>query len=423
MEQVRTPSTSQTASPQGPSVKPAVVSNAASPQGDFLSLLSALEVEASSSPVWADAGTGADDGANLLGAQTLTAADMLAQSDAMAAALLQAAQGGAGPLDANNLDQPQLTAMLQEMLSTGLVAETLQMDRADDLGVGAPTTSLIGGGRAWLRNPKMPLSGAGATDASQIATLGRADLSQALANGKELVGIAAPAFIASASDKASVTLPQGMVATREVWTGDLPAVDSAAFATDPAASMLTSALSRTAERGAGTVQDSVYGSIGSTEAQDTAGLPPALTEVATGAGADSSHSGAEDRLAEQVTYWLSQKTQNAELTLDQGGQAVGVFVSLTGNDASIAFSSDQALTREWLDASTSQLRDLLNAQGLSLTDVTVSAQGQSSAHAGGQSSPDRQAARRAQVAVEMADNKAPVVRPSAQAQHKLDVFV
>ena len=80
---------------------------------------------------------------------------------------------------------------------------------------------------------------------------------------------------------------------------------------------------------------------------------------------------AEDAVAEQVSYWVSQNIQNAELTVDHDGHPVEVMVSLNGNEAHISFRSDQDETRALLDASMAQLRDLLESQGLTLSGMTV----------------------------------------------------
>ncbi|TXD16986.1 flagellar hook-length control protein FliK [Extensimonas vulgaris] len=101
--------------------------------------------------------------------------------------------------------------------------------------------------------------------------------------------------------------------------------------------------------------------------------------------ADPTQVGADDRLAQQISYWVHQTTQNAEMTVDQGGAAVQVSVSLTGNEARVHFMTDQAQTRALLDANMAQLRELLQGQGLVLTGTSVGtpAQGQGQA-AGGQ---------------------------------------
>lgn len=80
----------------------------------------------------------------------------------------------------------------------------------------------------------------------------------------------------------------------------------------------------------------------------------------------------EDQMAAQVSYWLSQKTQNAEMTLDgQDGSPVQVSISMSGNEAQVAFRADQAATRDLLGSALPQLRDMLDQQGVVLAGVTV----------------------------------------------------
>lgn len=91
----------------------------------------------------------------------------------------------------------------------------------------------------------------------------------------------------------------------------------------------------------------------------------------------------QERLTEQVTYWISETIKNAELTLDAAGQAVDVRISLSGQEAHVAFRTDHAETRALLDGETAQLRALMQREGLDLAGVTVGAQsGGSDAEAG-----------------------------------------
>lgn len=78
-----------------------------------------------------------------------------------------------------------------------------------------------------------------------------------------------------------------------------------------------------------------------------------------------------DQLSEQVAFWVQQKTQRAEMTIDRQGQPVQVQVAITGNEAHVTFRSNEQQTRDMLDASTAQLREMLEQQGLNLAGVTV----------------------------------------------------
>jgi flagellar hook-length control protein FliK len=79
----------------------------------------------------------------------------------------------------------------------------------------------------------------------------------------------------------------------------------------------------------------------------------------------------EDSVAEQVSYWVNQNIQNAELTIEHDGHPVQVTVSLNGNEAHVSFTSDQNETRALLDASVAQLRALLESQGLVLSGMSA----------------------------------------------------
>lgn len=107
---------------------------------------------------------------------------------------------------------------------------------------------------------------------------------------------------------------------------------------------------------------------------------------------DPAMAGTEDAVAEQVAYWVHQNIQNAKLTVKHDGQPVEVSVSLTGNEAHVSFGSDEAQTRDLIDGSVAQLRDMLRQEGLVLSGVTVGESGsrQGDEGAGGQKNPQRQ---------------------------------
>ncbi|MCD2512750.1 flagellar hook-length control protein FliK [Comamonas endophytica] len=92
-----------------------------------------------------------------------------------------------------------------------------------------------------------------------------------------------------------------------------------------------------------------------------------------------------DQLSEQVAFWVQQKTQRAEMTIDRQGQPVQVQVAITGSEAHVTFRSNEQQTRDMLDASTAQLREMLEQQGLTLAGVTVQ-----TGNAGGQGGSARQ---------------------------------
>ncbi|MDB5848725.1 MAG: hypothetical protein JWP29_2477 [Rhodoferax sp.] len=83
-----------------------------------------------------------------------------------------------------------------------------------------------------------------------------------------------------------------------------------------------------------------------------------------------------EAVADQVSTWIGQGVQNAELTLDGlNSERVDVKISMSGKEAHVEFRSDQPATREMLAGSLAHLKDLLSSQGVVLTGVTVSHSG------------------------------------------------
>ena len=150
--------------------------------------------------------------------------------------------------------------------------------------------------------------------------------------------------------------------------------------------------------------------------------PMGLGGEAGTAVADPAMVGAEDAVAEQVAYWVHQNIQNARLTVKHDGQPVEVNVSLTGNEAHVAFTSDERQTRELLDGSVAQLRDMLHQEGLVLSGVTVGESGRRQGDEGASSGNPRNAPRQAQVVVPAVDGQA-AGRTRVQGDRAVDIFV
>ncbi len=86
----------------------------------------------------------------------------------------------------------------------------------------------------------------------------------------------------------------------------------------------------------------------------------------------------EMQVAEQVSYWVSHNVQNAELKLDGLGLSpVEVSIRMQGNEAQIAFRTDEAATRELLERAGAHLKELLQSEGLQLGGVSVGSSGDS----------------------------------------------
>lgn len=157
----------------------------------------------------------------------------------------------------------------------------------------------------------------------------------------------------------------------------------------------------------------------------------AATAGAAGGGLnDSNARSSEEVVAEQVSYWIHQKRQAAELTLDGGnGQPVAVSISMNGNEANVAFRSDQAATRDMLNGALPELKTLLQSEGLVLAGVSVGVGGgqsnssSSSSRQGDEASSGiRRVGTRAS-APQGGDGPAAVVRRSVSSNRTLDLFV
>ncbi|MGI4779777.1 MAG: flagellar hook-length control protein FliK [Janthinobacterium lividum] len=88
--------------------------------------------------------------------------------------------------------------------------------------------------------------------------------------------------------------------------------------------------------------------------------------------------GAADRSADAMNGWLAQvvaqKNQNASLTVEVGGRPVSVDVQVKGNEAQVVFRADQAETRTLLAQAMPQLRQMMGAEGMVLSDASVAGQ-------------------------------------------------
>lgn len=150
-------------------------------------------------------------------------------------------------------------------------------------------------------------------------------------------------------------------------------------------------------------------------------LTPGSADVA-GAAAGAALS-PESAVAEQVTYWVSQGIQNAQLKLEGfGAEPVEVTISLNGQEAQIDFRTDQPEVRQMLEGALTQLKETLAREGLILSGVSVGASGQEGAGAQ-QDRRQRPNSRQATVTTQETGLSAGTQRASPVAGRALDVFV
>lgn len=105
----------------------------------------------------------------------------------------------------------------------------------------------------------------------------------------------------------------------------------------------------------------------------------------------------ETYVAEKVAYWISNDVQNAEMKLDGIGELpVEVSIRMQGNEAHIAFRSDELHARAALENASEHLKDMLQREGLVLSGVSVGTAG--AGDAGRQERKSPRGARQAGVA-------------------------
>lgn len=120
-------------------------------------------------------------------------------------------------------------------------------------------------------------------------------------------------------------------------------------------------------------------SVFKTYADDASSLPQSMmvgpTDMFT-AGAAEVVPSTDAYVAEQVSYWISNGVQNAELKLDDlGNNPVEVSIRMHGNEAHVTFRTDELQTRTALENASLHLKDLLQSEGVILSGVSVGTTG------------------------------------------------
>lgn len=417
-----------------------VDANDAAATGGFLALLAALDqgsidtgsqdlsgVEAGPADLAVDAVKGEADAAAFAAWQGLFAS---AQGDASVGGLVRQADGALRP-------DSGATGVLGEMALNGLmangggrqglVAETAKLDTSadfKDIKDGAVQSTVAGFGRSFSRLQNAQAQRGGVSGGAELSTVATT-AGDAAPRLSVVQGTAAVLAQAVSNERPGVGMSTGG-ATVERGAGAQAAAEGG-FAT-PADGLLAGvAATRGAEPSAGgrPGEGAAGGGAWSDGSAGISPLEPGNTDSPAGF-VDPGAAGAEEQVADQVAYWVNQKTQNAELTLNRDGQPVEVSVSLSGNEAHVTFRSDQAQTRELLDQSMAQLRDLLRSEGLVLSGMSVgtSARDGAGAQGGdGRQPRGRDGARQAQVISSAPVGTASLARDGSGADRSVDIFV
>lgn len=437
MEQTRISSPQGTQAPQTARTRQGSdAAGAAASPGGFLALLSALDqVEVQGAGLSDLAGDTADSSADLsdvgLGAASgPTDASVVASWQGLlapdAVSVSQAAVQGGGGGDRSISTAWSGGLIGGDGLQQGLVAETALLDGAADVKEMGLQGPVAGYGRILSRMQSALAQRAGNAGSAvlQDATGARVALGNPLHHPAMAQQGVVNAF-QSLGESAAAAAGQSSSAQLERASGAGPT----AFALDSLSSaagglVIASGPVRGGEAPGGRSGD---GAPNGGAWSDGAGGSGPLETSGVGESSvftDPSQATAEEFVTDQVAYWVNQKTQTAELTLDRAGQPVEVSVSLSGNEAHVTFRSDQSETRELLDRSMAQLSDLLRSEGLVLSGMSVGTSARDGAGAGDSGQQrNRDDARQAQVVTSVPTGTIAVQRASGMAERTVDIFV
>ena len=210
--------------------------------------------------------------------------------------------------------------------------------------------------------------------------------------------------------------PLATLASGGMWT--LPVTEAAALraATDATEAMQLAVPSTGDQRESLLADKLPEGGVGQNH------FTPTVYFESAAASVDAGQPAPEAAVADQVSYWIAQGIQNAELTFDGAdAQPVQVSISLSGNEAHVEFRTDQLETRDLLSGAAAHLKDLLQSQGMVLSGLSVGSSGAGGTHARERRAPSEGRQNRAPSAPEVA-----AVRPAAPkgaSGRSVDLFV
>lgn len=300
----------------------------------------------------------------------------------------------------------------------GLVAETAMLDTSGDLKGGPQPGVGQGFGRAFSRLQSSAL----AQKADSLEALGGRTAAGDSGKLQSTLQAFTPTVGASFQAMGEPRTAGGGAGERS-FTGvpGMSAMESGAPAVDGLLAATASA--RGGESSGGRSGDGQQGAAAWSDGL-SASAPQEAGNVDGSVFTDPAQAGVEEQVADQVAYWVHQKTQNAELTLNRDGQPVEVSVTLSGNEAHVSFRSDQAQTRDMLDRSMAQLSELLRSEGLVLSGMSV---GTSAGQGAGSGEQPRQrdggGTRQAQVVATAPVGTASLQRSGGSPDRAVDVFV
>ncbi|MBB1603998.1 flagellar hook-length control protein FliK [Variovorax sp. UMC13] len=157
---------------------------------------------------------------------------------------------------------------------------------------------------------------------------------------------------------------------------------------------------------------------------DASNPSPFMAPVdAAAAGASLGHPGLAERMTEQVSWWMAQKTQGAELSMALDGRPVSVSVKLQGNEAQVVFRSDQPEARQMLAQALPELKQMFGNEGLLLSQASVGSQARDPQGQGGHPARPPGKGQASVGAVDAVDVRPRVMALRADGSRPLDLYV
>lgn len=353
--------------------------------------------------------------------------------------------------------------------ATDTAADTAVPAKDEETGTGTTPAVTVAveapaGDAAWLAQsggvPRLPTlapsATPGPTAAHGVGSVGAAESSVSARTASPAQPLAAndapmpSAHPATATAAAAADVPTAAPATALLLQQQRMAQRDAAAATEPSARQTLTALAQRpgAElqalpgMGPGLLSAEVQGLPRRWERATASAGPVAGTGPSPVAGADASNPspfmapvdaaaagaslgppGLAERMTEQVSWWMAQKTQGAELSMALDGRPVSVSVKLQGNEAQVVFRSDQPEARQLLAQALPELKQMFGHEGLLLSQASVGSQARDPQGQGGQPARPTGAGQASVGAVDAVDVRPRLMALRADGSRPLDLYV
>ena len=312
--------------------------------------------------------------------------------------LAQPAEAGLDGALLANQTSPDVAALVGQMGVSDLVRQTQQLDTANErmsadqlqlqqamqglagpaASTAAPAALATAAGQGWGQ-PIATVAAGVAQAAPATVVLPGAGMGVAAAAWSETTGTTEAVLQAVTEFAGAEPETEGRVSLLGAWRFDTPEAQAHPVLQRMAGQIEQWAVATAGLQPRGNDKQDVGRAVaeaGAAWLSSNHGSQTQLTENAvreTQSTQDAAFEAATDVPQEDMRFWVQGKQHRADILMDRDGQAVRVQVSVRGNEAQVTFLSDQAQTREMLDESVAQLREMLEQQGVVLSGVTVQA--------------------------------------------------